>query len=100
MLNIFVKKVALVGISLTLLASPFAFANFSIKANQDRAVDIEPIQAQSELTVAQADFSPSDLMYDVGDRPAVIKAESTSASVDVDFTAKDLTHDEGDGQVW
>ncbi len=100
MFNAFVKKTAILGLSLGLLASPLAFANISIEANQDLTVDDEPIQAQSHRTNDQADFSPSDLMYDEGDRPNVIKSESSRTSVQAEYTAKDLTHDVGDGNVW
>ncbi|MBT2774057.1 hypothetical protein J7J47_17680 [Halomonas sp. ISL-60] len=100
MFNAFVKKAAVVGLSFGLLASPLAFAHISIDANQDFTVDDEPIQAQSHHTSGQADFSPSDLMYDEGDRPNVIKAESHRTSAQAEYTAKDLTHDEGDGNVW
>ncbi|MCA8864291.1 MULTISPECIES: hypothetical protein [unclassified Halomonas] len=100
MFNVFVKKAAVVGLSLGLLASPLAFAHISIEANQDLSVNDEPIKAQSHRTNDQADFSPSDLMYDEGERPNVIKAESHRTSTQADFTAKDLTQDEGDGNVW
>ncbi|CAO1669867.1 DUF4148 domain-containing protein [Halomonas sp. NYA30] len=100
MFNVLVKKSAVVGLAFGLLASPVAFANFSIKANQDLSVNDEPIQAQSQRTHDQADFTPSDLMYDEGDRPNVIKAESHRTSVQAEYTAKDLTHDVGDGNVW
>ncbi|EHJ94347.1 hypothetical protein [Vreelandella boliviensis] len=100
MFNVFVKKAAVVGLSFGLLASPLAFANFSIKANQGLTVDDEPMQVQSQRTTEQADFSPSDLMYDEGDRPKVIKAESHRTSTQAEYTAKDLTQDEGDGNVW
>ncbi|EHA17054.1 hypothetical protein [Halomonas sp. HAL1] len=100
MFNVLVKKSAVVGLAFGLLASPVAFANFSIKANQDLSVNDEPIQAQSQHTHEQADFTPSDLMYDVGDRPNVIKAESQRTSVQAEYTAKDLTHDVGDGNAW
>ena len=100
MLNVFVKKAAVVGLSLGLLASPLAFAHISIDANKDLTIDDEPIQAQSQRTNDRADFSPSDLMYDEGDYPKVIQAESHRTSTPADFTAKELTHDEGDGNVW
>ncbi|CAM0554549.1 hypothetical protein E0L35_03655 [Halomonas sp. ATBC28] len=100
MFNDFVKKAAVVGLSFGLLASPLAFAHMSIEANQDLTVDDEPIQAQSHHTSGQAKFSPSDLMYDEGDRPRVIKAESHHTSAQAEYTAKDLTQDVGDGNVW
>lgn len=100
MFNDFVKKTALIGLSFGLLASPFAFANTSIEANQDLTVDDEPIQAQSQNTSHQADFSPADLMYSDGERFNVIKAKSSRDSEKAHYTAKDLTHDEGDGNVW
>ncbi|MGP9765247.1 hypothetical protein ACT3UM_05920 [Halomonas sp. AOP13-D3-9] len=100
MFNVFVKKAAVVGLSFGLLASPLAFAHISIDANQDFTVDDEPIKAQSHHTSGQADFSPSDLMYDEGDHPNVIKAESHRTSVQADYTAKDLTQDVGDGNGW
>ena len=100
MFSVFVKKSAVVGLSLGLLASPLAFAHISIEANKDLTVDDEPIQAQSQRTNDQVDFSPSDLMYDEGDYPDVIKAESQRTSTQAAFTAKELTRDEGDGNVW
>ena len=100
MFNVFVKKAAVVGLSFGLLASPLAFAHMSIEANQDLTVNDEPIHAQSHRTSGQAEFSPSDLMYDEGDRPNVIKAESHRSSAQAEYTAKDLTHDVGDGNVW
>ena len=100
MFSVFVKKAAVVGLSLGLLASPLAFAHISIEANKDLTVDDEPIQAQSQRTNDQVDFSPSDLMYDEGDYPDVIKAESQRTSTQAAFTAKELTRDEGDGNVW
>ncbi len=100
MFNVLVKKTAVVSIAFGLMASPLAFANISIKANQGLTVDDEPIQAQSQRTTDQADFSPSDLMYDEGDRPNVINAESNRTSVEVEYTAQDLTHDVGDGNAW
>ncbi len=72
----------------------------SIEANQDLTVNDEPIQAQSDRTSVQAEFSPSDLKYDVGERPDVIKSESHDASAQAVYTAKELTLDEGDGNVW
>ncbi|MBL1270425.1 MAG: hypothetical protein COA87_022320 [Halomonas sp.] len=100
MFNVFVKKAAVVGLSFGLLASPLAMAHMSIEANQDFTVDDQPIQAQSHRTSGQAEFSPSDLMYNEGERPLVIKAESHRTSAQAEYTAKDLTHDEGDGNVW
>ncbi|CAN0548030.1 unnamed protein product [Ectocarpus sp. 12 AP-2014] len=93
MSNMFFKKVAVVGLSFGLLASPLAFANFSIKANQDLTVNDEPIQAQSQHTTSQADFSPADLMYDEGDFPKVIKADSTRTSAQPNVQPKDLQRD-------
>jgi len=100
MFNDFVKKTALIGLSFGLLASPFAFANISIEANQDFTVDDEPIKAQSQRTSHQAAFSPADLMYNNSDRFNIIKAKSSRDSDKAHYTAKDLTHDEGDGNVW
>jgi hypothetical protein len=100
MFNVVTKKSAVLGLALGLLASPLAFANYSIQANQDLTIDDEPIQAQSQRTTDQADFNPSDLMYDEGDRPNVIEAESNRTNIEAAYTAKDLTHDEGDGNVW
>ena len=100
MFNVVAKKAAVLGLALGVLSSPLAFAHISIEANQDLAVDKEPIQAQSQRTSGQADFSPSDLMYDEGDRPDITKSDSNRTEVQVEYTAKDLTHDEGDGNVW
>lgn len=95
MFNTIVKKVAVVGVSFGLLASPMAFAHMSIDANQDISVNDEPIQAQSHRTSAPVDVSPSDLMYDVGERPMVIKAESTHSGTRVAYKPKDLIRDGG-----
>lgn len=100
MFNVVAKKAAVLGLAFGLLSSPLAFAHISIEANQDLAVDREPIQAQSQRSSDQADFSPSDLMYDEGDRPDIIKSESNRTEVQAEYTAKDLTHDEGDGNIW
>lgn len=93
MSNVFLKKVAVVGLSFGLLASPLAFANFSIKANQDLTVNDEPIQADSQRTTAKADFSPAELMYKEGDFPKVIEAESTRTSEHISYQPKDLQRD-------
>jgi hypothetical protein len=100
MFNIVAKKAAVLGLAFGLLSSPLAFAHISIEANQDLAVDKEPIQAQSQRFSDQAGFSPSDLMYDEGDRPDIIKSDSNRTEVQAEYTAKELTHDEGDGNVW
>ncbi|MGE6606223.1 hypothetical protein ACQKE4_06830 [Halomonas sp. NPDC076908] len=93
MTNVFLKKVAVAGLSFGLLASPLAFANFSIKANQDLTVNDEPIQADSQRTTAQAEFNPAELMYDEGDFPKVIEAESTRTSDHISYQPKDLQRD-------
>lgn len=100
MFYVLVKKTAIFGLSLGLLASPLAFAHMSIKANQDFTIDDEPIQAQSQRTTDQADFSPDDLMYDVGDRPAVIRAESTRTSPRAEFSPRDLMPNGGKINGW
>lgn len=94
MSNLFLKKVAVAGLAFGLLASPLAFANFSIKANQDLTVNDEPIQAQSQRTTDRADFSPGELKYDEGDYPKVIESESTrNSDHHVSFKPKDLQRD-------
>ncbi|MDQ7730551.1 hypothetical protein [Halomonas sp. SpR8] len=95
MFNEFVKKAAVVGLSFGLLASPLAFAHMSIEANQDITANDEPIHAQSHRSTDQTDFSPSDLMYDEGDRPMVVKAESTSTNAQATYTPKDLIRENG-----
>lgn len=95
MFNALVKKVAVASLSVGLLASPLAFAHMSIEANQDITAGGEPIQAQSQRTTGQADFSPSDLMYDEGDRPMVLKAESASSHAQATYEPKDLIRENG-----
>ncbi|KKO04297.1 hypothetical protein LCGC14_0086550 [marine sediment metagenome] len=93
MINILLKKVAVAALSFGLLASPLAFANLSIKANQDLTVNDEPIQAQSQRSSDQAVFSPDELKYDEGDFPKVIEAESTRTSDHISYQPKDLQRD-------
>mgnify|MGYP000336132086 CR=1 FL=1 len=93
MSNVSLKKLAVAGLSLGLLVSPLAFSNTAFRANQDLTVNDWPIQAQSQRTTALADFSPADLMYDEGDLPKVIKAESTRTSTQPSYQPKDLQRD-------
>lgn len=95
MSNVSLKKLAVAGLSLGLLVSPLAFSNTAFRANQDLTVNDWPIQAQSQRTTAVADFSPSDLMYDEGDLPKVIKADSTRTSAQPSFQPKELQKDNG-----
>lgn len=95
MSNTFLKKVAIAGFSFGLVVSPLAFAtnHSSIKANQDLSVDDQPIQAQSQRTTAQADYTLADLMYDHGDRVMVTKPDSSKASTQASYQPKDVIRD-------
>lgn len=99
------KKVAIVSISVGLIASPLAMAHSSIELNKDRSAGqgiIDKPQTSSSDTQQAAtrdltrddgdslDFSPSSRASDAGER----KRRSANISPD------DLTRDEGDSTDW
>nr|WP_295712966.1 hypothetical protein [uncultured Halomonas sp.] len=99
------KKVAILGISFGLIASPLAMAHSSIELNKDRSAGqgvIDKPQSSSEGTQQPAtrdltrddgdslDFSPSSSASDSGER----------ANRGANISPEDLTRDEGDSTDW
>lgn len=100
------KKVAILGISFGLIASPLAMANSSIELNKDRSAGQGVIdQPQSQAMPSSVKASSRDLTHDVGDSldytassSAPDADESTSSGANI--SPEDLTQDVGDSTDW
>jgi hypothetical protein len=67
--NNLAKKVCVIGLCLSVMASPLALANNSIELNQDRSAGHGVMaKPQSHTTSVTAAYTQSDLLYDKGDR--------------------------------
>lgn len=102
------KKVAIVGISFGLIASPLAMAQPSIELNQDRSVGSDVIdKPQSHWPSNDAQASPGDLNRDEGDSldfspssSAADNGEQASKRAKEGYSTRDLNRDEGDSTDW
>lgn len=99
------KKVAIVGISFGLVASPLAMAHPSIELNKDRAVGHDVIDKPQSQMSDDSQVSPRDLTRDDGDSldfsPSSSAADSgKSARRGTQYSPQDLTRDVGDSTDW
>ncbi|MGO2391490.1 MAG: hypothetical protein ACTH69_05305 [Halomonas sp.] len=99
------KKVAIVGISFGLVASPLAMAHPSIELNKDRAVGQDVIDKPQSQMSDDSQVSPRDLTRDDGDSldfsPSSSASDSgKSARRGTQYSPQDLTRDVGDSTDW
>ncbi|MGO2240676.1 MAG: hypothetical protein ACTH5D_02840 [Halomonas sp.] len=99
------NKVAIIGISFGLIASPLAMAHPSIELNKDRAVGQDVIDKPQSQMSDDAQVSPRDLTRDDGDSldfsPSSSAADSgKSARRGNQYSPQDLNRDEGDSTDW
>lgn len=105
LLNGMDKKLAIVGISFGLIASPLAMAHSSIELNKDRSAGqgiIDKPHSSSEGTQQPA---TRDLTRDDGDSLDFSPSSSASDTEErtnrgANIRPEDLTRDEGDSTDW
>ncbi len=96
--NNLAKKVCVIGLCLSVMASPLALANNSIELNQDRSAGHGLIaKPQSQKTSAALVGNSIELNQDRSAGHGVMaKPQSHTTSVTAAYTQSDLLYDKGD----